>query len=241
MHGGTPVSNDYGSRPDVSGTPTVHDVVRRMRAIDDALAEGDGVGVFNRVYLTVTELVLQRLDGTTFRDDAFMAELDATFAQLWFAAHDAPEGDVPAAWAPLFGARHDSGILPIQFALAGMNTHIEHDLPVAVVATCAARGRAPTDPGVREDYEKVNDLLAEVEARIRRTFLDECARAADDRLGAVAHLVSSWNIDKARDVAWVNTRVLWEMRGIDFLADAYRAGLAHTVGMGSRLLLCSLC
>ena len=39
-----------------------------------------------------------------------------------------------------------TGILPIQFALAGMNAHIENDLPLAVVATCTARRRTPTSP-----------------------------------------------------------------------------------------------
>ena len=82
-------------------------------------------------------------------------------------------------------------MLPVQFALAGMNAHIEHDLPVAVVATCESRGTDPTSPGVREDHESVNDLLAEVEGGIRRSFLSDVGRSADDRLAPVAHLVSS--------------------------------------------------
>jgi hypothetical protein len=86
----------------------------------------------------------------------------------------------------------------------------------------------------------VNDLLAEIEAEIRRSFLDEAAQAADDSLGPVVHLVCSWNIDKARDVAWVNTGTLWELRRIEMMRKAYEAGLARTVGMGSRLLLTPL-
>ena len=219
---------------------TVEDVVARMLAIDDALDARDGVAVFNHVYLRVTRLVQARLSGGTFHDDAFMAELDVRFAMLWLAAHDAPSSDIPHAWEPLFERRTSGGLLPIQFALAGMNAHIEHDLPLAVVATCAARGRKPTSAGVRDDYEKVNDLLAEIEAEIRRSFLSEAAQAADDSLAPVVHLVSSWNIDKARDVAWVNTSTLWELRRIEILRKAYEAGLARTVGMGSRLLLTPL-
>jgi hypothetical protein len=217
----------------------VSDVVRRMRAIDAALDRDDGVAVFNRIYLQVTEEVLERLTGrSTFRDDAFMTELDVRFAHLWFAAHDADR--VPSAWDPLFTARRDHRLLPIQYALAGMNAHIEHDLPVAVVSTCQARGTTPTTPGVREDYEQVNDLLAAVEAGIRRSFLSDVGRAADDHVGRVAHLVSSWNIDKARDVAWINVLALWQLRRLGSLADGYRSALAHTVGMGSRLLLAPL-
>lgn len=217
------------------------DVVRRMRAIDTALDPGDGVAVFNRIYLRVTQEVLERLTGrSTFRDDAFMTELDVRFAGLWFAAHDAPEDRVPSAWDPLFASRRDHRLLPIQYALAGMNAHIEHDLPVAVVATCLARRTTPATPGVREDYEQVNDLLAAVEAGIRRSFLSDVGRDADDRTGGVVHLVSSWNIDKARDVAWVNVLALWQLRHLGPLADGYRSALAHTVGMGSRLLLAPL-
>ena len=221
----------------MSDLQTVEDVVARMLTIDDALDARDGVAVFNHVYLRVTRLVQARLSGGTFHDDAFMAELDIRFAMLWLAAHDAPSRDVPRAWEPLFDRRRSAGLLPIQFALAGMNAHIEHDLPLAVVATCAARGRKPTSAGVRDDYEKVNDLLAEIEAEIRRSFLSQAAQAADDSLTPVVHLVSSWNIDKARDVAWVNTNTLWELRHIEMLRKAYAAGLARTVGMGSRLLL----
>ena len=197
-------------------------------------------GVFNGMYLRVTETVLDRLTaGGFYNDDAFMADLDVRFADLWFAAYDS-SNHAPQAWAPLFDARSRGDVLPIQFALAGANTHIEHDLPLAVVRTCAAHGRTPTSPGVREDYEKVNDLLADVEAEIRRSFLDELQQAVDDHLAPVAHLVTSWNIDKARDIAWVNVQTMWELQRVDFLFDAYTEALARTVGMGSRLLLTPL-
>ena len=224
----------------MTGLASVEDVIARMQSIAAEVPDGDGAGVFNDVYLRVTEMVLERLrDGGVFHDDAFMADLDVRFADLWFTAYDSPVDDVPRAWAPLFDERAAGGVLPIQFALAGVNAHIEHDLPLAVVRTCEAHGRTPYSPGVRDDYEKVNDLLAGVEAEIRRSFLNELGQSVDDHLTPVAHLVSSWNIDKARDIAWVNMQTLWELRRVDFLYDAYAAALARTVGMGSRLLLTS--
>lgn len=216
---------------------TVAEVVARMHAIAAEVRADDGPGVFNRIYLQVTEMVRDRLStGGVFVDDAFMADLDVRFAQLWFQAYDATDR-VPRAWAPLFEARAHPGVLPIQFALAGMNAHIEHDLPLAVVTTCAAHRRHPGSPGVREDYEKINDLLADVEAEIRRSFENTLEERIDDQLGPVAHLVSSWSIEVAREVAWVNTRNLWELRRVPALFNAYESSLAQTVGMGSRLLL----
>jgi hypothetical protein len=219
------------------GPTTVDDVLTRMRAIASQAPAGDGAGVFNGVYLRVTEMMSNRLKtGGVFHDDAFVADLDVRFARYWFDADDAP-GDKPKAWAPLFAARANRRVLPIQFALAGMNAHIENDLPRAVVATCVARHCTPDSQGVHEDYEKVNEALADVEAEIRRSFLTEVEKSIDDHLEPVAHLITSWDIDKARDFAWLTAQTLWQLRRAGRLSDVYAATLARTVGMGSRLLL----
>jgi len=216
----------------------VQDVVERLRSIDSELPSSDGAAVFNRLYLTVTEEVAARLDaGQVFRDPVFMEQLDVTFAGLWLDAYDAPGGRTPKAWAPLFECRQSRSVLPIQFALAGMNSHISNDLPLAVIRTCEQLGASPEDSNVREDYRAVNDLLAACESKIRRSFLSEVGQAADDQIGPVVHLISSWKIEKARDVAWVNVEALWAMRIIGPLAGRYRAALASTVGMASRYLL----
>jgi hypothetical protein len=219
---------------------TVAGVIEQMTSFNTGLGPDDGVRVFNTIYLGVTEDIDAALNqGGHFRDDAAMAALDVRFAGLWLSAYDAAAGDraIPTAWAPLFSSRHQAGLLPIQFALAGMNTHIEHDLALAVVHTCEKRGTTPDDPTVLADYLAINQVLASQEAAIRRSFLDEVGRAADDRLAPVAHLVSSWSIEKARDIALLNACTIWGLRHTRALQSAYLTGLAHTVGMGSRLLL----
>lgn len=222
----------------MAGEVSVQDVIARLRRIDNELPPGDGAAVFNRMYLTVTEEVAAGLEGSSvFRDPVFMEQLDVTFASLWLEAYDARAGAVPRAWAPLFERRHDRSVLPIQFALAGMNAHIGYDLAVAVVRTCLHLDVSPERAGVRDDFEAVNDLLAACESRVRRSFLTEAGRAADAHVGPVVHLVSSWKIDKARDVAWVNVEAMWALRSLGSLADRYRAALARTVGMASRCLL----
>jgi hypothetical protein len=216
----------------------VQGVIARLRRIDDELPPSDGAAVFNRMYLTVTEAVAAGLDGdTVFVDPAFMQQLDVTFASLWIEAYDAEVHSVPRAWAALFERRHDRAVLPIQFALAGMNSHIEHDLAVAVVHTCRQRDTSPERPGVHHDYEAVNQLLAACESKVRRSFLNAAGLDVDARLGPVVHLVNSWNIDKARDVAWVHVEAMWAIRHLGSLTDLYRAALARTVGMASRCLL----
>jgi len=62
---------------------SLEDVVARLRGINDALPSDDGAAVFNGMYLTVTEQVAAALTGAkVFRNPAFMAHLDATFAAL---------------------------------------------------------------------------------------------------------------------------------------------------------------
>ena len=195
-------------------SPSVQDVIARLRRIDDELPPGDGAAVFNRMYLTVTETVAAGLEGdTVFVDPAFMEQLDVTFASLWIEAYDAGVHDVPRAWAALFERRHDRAVLPIQFALAGMNSHIGHDLAVAVVQTCRHLDTSPEQAGIHHDYEAVNQLLAACESQVRRSFLTEAGQEVDAHLGPVVHIVNSWNIDKARDAAWVNVETMWAKIG----------------------------
>jgi len=217
---------------------SVPEVITRLRRIDEDLPSSDGAAVFNRMYLTVTEHVSAGLTGVQlFRDPAFMAQLDVRFASLWFEAYDAPSDSLPKAWAPVFERRHNHSLLPIQFGLAGMNSHIGHDLPVALVATCLQLDTSPDDATVREDYDKVNDLLAACESEIRRSFLTEAGQAVDQHFDPVVHLISSWDIGKAREVAWVTAEALWALRRVGSLADRYQAAVARTVGMASRILL----
>ncbi len=224
----------------MSHPTTVEGVIARLHEIDAELPRRDGVAVFNRMYLTVTErisgILAGRLAGPTFAGSDTMADLDVRFANLWISAYDAQRAGrtVPAAWRPLFEAR-GGGRLPVQYALAGMNSHIEHDLPIAVVGTCRAHGVDPDD--LHRDYEAVNDVLAQVEGPIRRSFLDDFQREVDDRLGPVVHLLSTWHIDKARDLAWVTALTIWELRRTSFLRGRFLDGLGHTVGMTSRTLL----
>ncbi len=123
----------------------------------------------------------------------------------------------------------------MQYAVAGMNSHIEHDLPIAVVDLCLAHGLAPGD--VHADYDAVNDVLSQVESGVRRSFLDTVGREVDDRLGPVVHLISTWDIDKARELAWTTAETIWALRHTSFLRDRFLDGLGHTVGMTSRALL----
>ncbi|WP_335975980.1 DUF5995 family protein [Streptomyces sp. CA2R106] len=92
---------------DAGGAAGVADVVRRMRALAVRLPPSDGVAVFDRVYLSVTEEFARRLGRGRFPDGPEAAELAVLFAGRYLAAveaADAPAPDGPDADGPRTGA-----------------------------------------------------------------------------------------------------------------------------------------
>ena len=169
-----------------------------------------------------------------------MAALDVVFANLYFAAVDALSGSAtgwPVAWQPLLASRESAGIESIQFALAGMNAHINHDLPLAVVATCAALNSAPTDGSHHADYQKIDVLLDAAEQSVRQSFEPPDVRDIDDHMARVLDLVGNWSINSARDVAWDTALALWDIRDHPVATDLFTGALARIVAMASRVLL----
>ena len=218
---------------------SIPDVIERMEAIGAALPSSDGVACFNRVYLEVTGQVHDKVGQQFFDDPGFITALDITFANLYFDAVYAADNStsVPLAWRPLIERRGAAGIEPIQFALAGMNAHINHDLPIAVVSTCSDLGTSPTAGAHLADYQKVDRLLDAEEQAIRQSFESAPELAVDRHLQAVDNLVADWSINGARDLAWTNALLLWELRDVPIARGLFKDGLAAAVALGSRTLL----
>jgi Family of unknown function (DUF5995) len=220
-------------------------VVARMREIERSLPRGDGVACFVGLYRQVTEDVRDGLEKSTFANPRFLERLDLVFASLFFAAVDAEQrdpGSAPPAWRPLFAARSQRAIAPIQFALAGMNAHINRDLPLAVVATCGELGielRAGTPE--HADFLRINALLADVEAKLEKeSYLPRWLRPFDrllHRTRRLGDVIAMWNVERARDAAWTNAEALWALRREPELAAEFVASLDRLVGFAGRGLL----
>jgi hypothetical protein len=218
---------------------SIDEAIARMETIDAGLPATDGLACFNRMYLEVTREVGERLEAGFFADPEFMTRLDVAFANLYFAATEAAAypATVPLAWRPLIEQREQPGIEPAQFALAGMNAHINHDLPIAVVQTCTELGTAPADGTHQADYQKVDQLLDAIEQSVRQSFESAAERAVDRHLAAVCNLITCWSISSARDLAWTNSLLLWQVKydqeGYELVCDS----LAVSTEVASRLLL----
>lgn len=224
---------------------TVADVLERLETIDRALPPNDGVRWFNKLYLEMTQQVAASVPGQHQASPGFLEALDVVFAARYFAAVDAA-GDrakLPAAypfhaWKPMFEARFATGIAPVQYALAGMNAHINHDLSIVICEACAARGTEPDDGGPEhKDYESVNGLIAKAEKKTKAWMMTGLLKELDLAFNSVDDIVAVWNIERARDAAWVGAEVIWSLRALPPLLNEYEATNDRTVGFAGRALL----
>jgi uncharacterized protein DUF5995 len=235
-----PVSAVKGQDP----PPHITDVIGRLRTIEESAPRSDGVVCFARLYREVTEGVAAELGKRGFADSRFLERLDVHFAELFFSALEAfarDQAKAPSAWAPLFAQRTRRGVAPLQFALAGMNAHINRDLPVALVTTCRELG-LDLGEGSRQhaDFKRVDALLARVEARVKSSYLTGWLGRVDrlvHRLRRIDDVVAMWDVERAREAAWTNGQALWALRDEPPLAHDYLLALDRMVGFASRGLL----
>jgi hypothetical protein len=218
-------------------------VAARMESIAAPLAEDDGVRRFNELYLAVTRAVAVESATATYADPAFISRLDVVFADLYFEAVDDLDAgrEMPRAWAPLFEARAKKGIAPLQFAIAGMNAHINHDLVLALVTTTKEFG-CGLDHGTPEhkDYLAVNDLLDRVQDEIKERFTTGVIKDIDKAGGRVDDMVANWSVARARDNAWTQAQILDAIGANAFLRKQFLVALGRNVGFAGRALLTPL-
>lgn len=220
---------------------SIEDAIAVMTAIDRTLPDSDGVKWFNRLYLRVTTSVGSAVGTQTFSDVAFMTKLDVVFANLYFSALAAgatDAGRAPSAWRPLLETRHQPGLARIQFALAGMNAHINRDLPDGIVQSFLALGGDPLTADRREqDFDSINAILERVEDEVKVEFAIGLVGAVDRLGGRVDDAVAMWKVRTARSAAWTNAQVLWGLRGLPRLRDRFFDRLDGLVGLTGRGLL----
>ncbi len=223
---------------------SIDDVVAAMTAIEQTLPKRDGLWWFNHLYLRVTlgvRAAIAAAGVAAFNDRTFLERLDVVFANLYFdalAAGGASPDAAPSAWRPLLASRLQPDVLPIQFALAGMNAHINRDLPWGIVSVFEQLGGSPRPDDARhDDFERVNGILETVEQQIKGEFatgpigaLDALTAPADDR-------VAMFSVRAARDTAWTNAQVLWALKPTPPLQRDFFDRLDRFTGFAARGLL----
>jgi hypothetical protein len=220
---------------------SVDEVIERMRRLETWLPPRDGFWWFNKLYLRMTLAIREALRANQFVAPRFVEVWDLAFAQLYFdAVRLAATGsnELPRAWAPLRDARSRRGILPLQFAVAGMNAHINRDLPWSLLDACTQLDLPPDNgSAVHKDFLKVNQVLAATEDAAKRDFANGLAQVVDRLFGRTDDELALWSIARARDAAWVNTQLLWSRRGHPVEQRMHMDVVDGMVGFAGRGLL----
>lgn len=244
----SPAASPPPENPLLAGrVDSVPEVLTRMTQIQDhiearePLGPRDGVACFNFLYRIITSNVLAKIGTGFFHDDHFLTRLDVAFANLYFDALRANELDpetVPSSWEALIERRSEERVTALQFAVAGVNAHINFDLCRAVVATCEELDREPDFGSQRRDYDRVNGIFAEEMERLRQHFEGRLALWVDENiLLHVDDAIGNWSVEAARDTAWEYAELLWAVRDLEFAERQLVKNLDRLVGLVGRGLL----
>jgi hypothetical protein len=185
---------------------TIPDVIQVMQSIDAVLPNSDGLKWFNKLYLMVTQQIDSQPPAVAWSDAAWLVQLDVVFAGFYFAAITSylnGNPGTPSSWDALFEARNSINIDRIQFALAGMNAHINHDLALALLKTDSAMNLQPNlQSPQHDDYQRVNGILAQVLPDALKVLATGILGQAAQDTGKIGRLLAIWDVGVARDAAW---------------------------------------
>jgi hypothetical protein len=219
---------------------SIADVLQTMQTIDATCVDGDGLKWFNWLYLRVTSAVEERVTAGGFADPQWLSQLDVRFGQLYFGAlRSALTGaPCPGCWRALFNSRSNVQIARIQFALAGINAHINHDLSEAIVATCRATNTVPQHGSAQyADYTALNTTLDAIIEPAKQML---SVRLLGEPLPAVSHLadmIAAWGTAAAREEAWKSAEVLWRLQGVPMIASGFMDSLDGLTTFAGKALL----
>ncbi len=220
---------------------TIPDVVAAFTAIDAVLPEGDGLKYFNALYLSVTRSVDRSVTMVHWNNPAWLSRLDVLFARLYPGALKSsltPGQSAPGCWQVLFNARHNARLARIQFALAGMNAHIDHDLSIAVVDTCREVHLEPAHLSpIYQDFTRVNGLLDALIDQTKHALMVGLVGEAIPDVGKLENMVGAFGIAASREVAWTNAELLWHTGLIPSLSKRFLAGLDRAATVAGTVLL----
>jgi hypothetical protein len=181
----------------------------------------DGVACFNYLYTVITRNVLRCVEDANleegdpeFHDPAFMACLDVAFANRYLAAMGAgePPPFQPRCWEELVRHRETGDISPLMFAIAGVNAHVNFDLPFALVTACERMACELESGSNHGDYQLINDIFALHMQQLRQHFESRFERGFDRALvSKVENVLGDIIVVVARDAAWLTAKRLWRV------------------------------
>ena len=225
-------------------TPAVSDVtdlIVELRRLEHSLSAGNGVKWFVRLYREVTEALALELSGGELEDPVFLELLVLVYGNSVLNVCEDMERRskrIARAWAPLYERRNDHRVAPLQFALAGLNAHTNHDVPIGLVHACRSTGITPdSDSPQHRDYMKMTTLLRRTTDQVKDWLVTGALEDLDRHFGDVDDVAAIWSLQRARQAAWTSGEVLWALRDNEGLTVAYVGVMDRMTGLAGRGLL----
>ena len=203
----------------------VEAVVAKLEEIEaqacqvEPLKDHDGLACFDYLYTIITKNVLRCVrksdltpDYPEFRDPEFMAVFDIAFANRYLngIGWGEPQTWQPKCWKALLDNRQASHISPLIFAVAGVNAHVNFDLPFAVVSACAQLGQELDSGTHHDDYQLINQIFAEHMQQLRQHFENRFEKGFDTAwVSRVENMLGDLVVKFSRDMAWNKAKQLW--------------------------------
>lgn len=180
-------------------------VAAELRSIADGST--NAAGYFAALYYGVTENVAAAVRQGSFADGARMERFATVFASYYIDAMNG-HGRRPRCWQACLDVADDNELLIVQQLLLGINAHINHDLPFAVIEV-AGDGSIED---VRSDFEAINRILAETYGGVLKA-LERVSRwiGEADLLGGGR--LFNFSLERARDEAWAAAEQLVVLDG----------------------------
>lgn len=210
--------------------------------VDRCMECGDAGGYFTVVYRAVTERVRDGIAAGEFADGERMERFDVLFARRYLDARAnwrSGNGVVPASWRQAFEAAEHGRCLVTQHLLLGINAHINLDLGVAAAAA-APPGEVEA---LRDDFETINDVLAELVDRMQASLatVSPWTRYVDIAGLRFDEALVTFSLRRARADAWEFATALSaaapdEQRRLEAQRDAQVAALATRIARPGRPL-----
>jgi hypothetical protein len=221
---------------------SVSDLIDELRRLEGALSPGNGVKWFVRLYREVTEAIALELRGGDLEDAAFMELLVLVYGNGVLNVTEDAEGRrssrIARAWAPLFERRNDHRVAPIQFAMAGLNAHTNHDVPIGLVHACQTTDiDLDSDSPQYRDYMRFTALIKRTTDDVKNWLVTGALADVDETFGDLDDAIAIWSLQRARQAAWTSGEVLWSLRHNDRLTVAYVSVMDRMTGLAGRGLL----
>ena len=214
-------TRDLAALTALEGPAAVAEVLRILNDLQEIFdcrssRAGAAAAGFNHLYIRTTTGIAERLSAGEFAAPAFICALDVQFALRYLTAVRGmaiDAGAVPRSWQLVLDPREEAS--PMARMAAGVNAHINFDLPFALLA--ALRGATTFPVGPREfldfdddapspefhDYAEVNEIFhALLPGALEFTTAHDAFRRWLCRLAGV-RVDAELLISAARRMAWV--------------------------------------